>query len=242
MNTQLATTNDINNTSSILNKTIKGLAEGLTGLASSQRRDLILSVGYLFQSMLTGNFLETLIREWDKFRSEGKIKDDYQYTEQHKTCLKEMLDFLDTDKPDETRFTFLKKIFLIISTEKISDKNSLLPQQYMRICRSLTSGEILTLIGNYKIVLKGEFERNTHNVELWLKDVASASGLVHKELVSVHETNLIKKGLITERTYSDKSGFRATEYFRLTGMGYEICKFIEAYDQDISSTENVNND
>ena len=86
-------------TSSLLKRTLKHLIEGITGLASSDRRNLILSVGHLFQSMLTGKFLSILNDEWDDLRSKDRIKEDYQETEQHRTCLKEMLDFLDIDRP-----------------------------------------------------------------------------------------------------------------------------------------------
>ena len=102
-----------------------------------------------------------------------------------------------------------------------------------------TAYSLNTTFNHNSIATKGEFDKNSTNPEAWLKDVASASGLVHKELVSVHEPNLIEKGLITERTHSDRSGSRSTKYYRLTGMGVEICKYIETYEKEITVQTDV---
>jgi len=146
-------------TSDVLARTISGIAEGVTGIAASQREDLILSVGHIFQRMRAGQFLGTLKREWDKYKGKGRIKPDYESTEQHKSSLQELLSFLDKDAPDELRFSLLKKIFLIAATETASNRDSHLPLQYMQIARTLTSGEILVLNAEYTVATK--------NRQLW---------------------------------------------------------------------------
>ena len=127
------TRNASSNSSSpdMLSETIKGLAEGLTGIAASDKSVRYLSIGHLLQKFRSGRFLNELKAEWDKFREKGRIKGDYATTEQHYECLQEILDFLDTDSPDRIRFAALKEIFLTTATEMISDRESLLPQQYM---------------------------------------------------------------------------------------------------------------
>jgi hypothetical protein len=218
-------------TSSLLKRTLKHLSEGITGLASSDRKDLILSVGHLFQSMLTGRFLNTLNYEWDDLRSKGRIKEDYEETEQHRTCLKEMLDFLDSNKPDEARFSFMKKIFLMASTEKLADRDSIIPQQYMRICRELSSAEILIISSAYKFSKNKEWNKDESNASAWLKKIADDSGLVQPDLVDFYDQQLINKKLITPRKGSNKDGIHQGENCRLTGLSKHICKFIEAYDE-----------
>jgi len=115
-------------TSILLHKIEKGFVEGLFGLASSDRKDLILSLGYIFQRTRSSTFLKALLQEWERYKDKGRIKEDYISSEQHQQCLQEMLDFLDRDSPDELRFTFLKRIFLTAATEKISTRDSFLPQ------------------------------------------------------------------------------------------------------------------
>ena len=106
-------------TNEIFESTLVKMVEGLTGIGSSKKEEIILSVGHIFQRMRSGQFLSSMIKEWDNFREKGKIKDDYQYTEQHYSCLSEILEYLDKDIPDKEKFEALKKIFLVASTEKI---------------------------------------------------------------------------------------------------------------------------
>jgi len=189
----------------------------------------------ILQRIRSGNFLQTFKYEWDQFRKKGKIQDDYMQSEQHQECLQEMFDFLDKDSPDENRFSFLKKIFLTAATESVTDRNSLLPQQYMKICRTLSSGEVLVLQAAFSIAKTGEWDANDMNVQNWLKKIAERSALRYPELIEIHERNLMDKRLITPRLYSDNSGITMGKYFRLSELGYEICKFIESYEEDIAT-------
>ncbi len=217
-------------TSNLLHLTLMNLAEGLTGIAASSKKDYALSIGHILQRYRSGNFLRILMQEWNKYKEKGWIKEDYEQTEQHQTCLQEMLDFLDNDLPDKTRFEFMKKIFLVASTEETLDRESILPQQYMRICRGLKSGEILVLAGAYQMVKQESWDSNDMLAENWLENIAGISGLEHNDLVSVYEKKLIDNGLITPRTHSDRSGVIPGKYYRLTPLGYELCRFVEAYD------------
>ena len=211
-------------------KIFTDLAEGLTGIAASSKKDYALSIGYILQRYRSGNFLRIFTEEWNKFREKGRIKEGYEQTEHHQTCLQEMLDFLDQDSPDEISFSFFKKIFLVASTEEVLDRDSILPSQYMRICRNLKSGEIIVLAAVYKMVKQGGWNPDDMQAVSWLKNVAGISGLKYHDLVSVYEKKLVDNGLITPRTHSDKSGVTLGKHYRLTPLGYELCRFVEAYD------------
>jgi hypothetical protein len=139
-----------NEISEVFWKTYQALTEGMTGVLASDRKEVFLTIGYLFQRMRGGNFLKDLWETWDHFREKGKIKEDYATTEQCQASLQEILDCLDRDSPDEIRFSFLKKLFITIASEKLSNRDSFLPQQYMSIARSLTSGEIIVLLSTYR--------------------------------------------------------------------------------------------
>lgn len=102
------------NTENVIATTLTGLVEGLTGIAASSKNEWILSISHMFQKMRGGHFLSQLLKELNKYRQKGKVSDDYQYTEQHKACLQELLEFLDKDSPDEVRFRILKQKFLLL--------------------------------------------------------------------------------------------------------------------------------
>lgn len=216
-------------TGDVIKDTLQCLAEALTGIAASERKELAFSVGHIFQSLRKGQFLSAILNEWNDYRAKGRIKEDYIETEQHHACLQELLTSFDQDCPDEIRFQLLKKIFLVTATEVVSDRNSLLPYQYIRLCREMTSGEIIVLQASYKLANQENIEK-FDQANKWLRLTADTSGLIHTSLVEIYEDKLVKKHLLTDRLYSDRSGITCKPHFRLTELAYEFCKFIANYD------------
>lgn len=219
------------NTENVITTTLTGLIEGLTGIAASSKKEWILSISHMFQKMRGGQFLSQLLKEWNNYRQKGKVKNDYQFTEQHKACLQELLEFLDKDSPDEVKFKILKQIFLVAASEELSDRESFLPLQFMIIARSLTDGEVILLTTIWRISQErnGEYEEH-YGAQRWLKEVTDESGMKHQELVEIHEQGLMNKRLVTPRQLSDSSGVKVKPYFRLTNLGYEFCEFIDKYE------------
>lgn len=219
------------NTSEVLKDTIFALSEGITGIASSKKQEIILSVGHIIQRLRSVGLLDSLREEWNRFRFKGRIAEDYQFTEQHFNCLHELLDFLEKDIPDEIRFTTLKKILLVAAQELNMDRNSLLPHQFMKLCKSMNSGEVLVLLTTYDIAKRREYDVSArYGATRWLEYIADHSGLVFPELVESFETELIKKHLITDRTYGDRSGVNLGKNFRLTNLGVMFCDYVNKYE------------
>jgi len=224
-------------TSSTVSKTLTAIAEGLTGIASSERKDWILSFGHILQSIRGGRLLAVFADEWRAYRDKGKIKEDYQQSNQHQDCLQELLDFLDDGPPDSSRFTVLKKILLVAATETASKRDSVLPQQYMRIVRSLTAGELLVMLTAHSVSKAPPSIKLDHpeSAATWLDAIAKSSGLDYTELVEVHERALIEKNLLTPRVYPDRSGVSMGPYFRLTRLAHDLCTFIEKYEEPVAA-------
>lgn len=201
-------------TARMLTKSLKALVEGLTGIAASEKKRFILSVGHIFQALLKGEFLSQLIAEWNEYREKGKIKDDYQKTGQHFECLQEILDFLDNDVPDQTRFNAMKQIFLKAACEDETDRDSVIPQQFMKLCRKLSSGEIMVLGTVYRLISSdSNFPAMVHG-GLVKNAVIEKSGLKYGELVDSYRKTLIDKSLLN------------TDFW-LTPLGNDLCRFIE---------------
>lgn len=228
-------------TSGFLADTFQNLMEGITGIASSEKKEWYLSVGYLLQRTRNGRFLKTLKGEWDKYRDKGRIEDDYLDTDQHQECLQEMLDFLDNDSPDKTRFTVLKNVFLNTATEEYSSRGDLLPQQLMRICRSLNSTEVLILQACYRLHKKG-MAPSRKSARDWRIAIVQNSDLGYSDLVESNEFPLENKGLIHRRLVPDKSQFSQLGHFRLTGLGLRLCEFMAEHDQETMDQESRHND
>jgi len=220
-----------NDTFSIVRRTHKSLTEGLTGILSSKPQEWILSTGYLLQRTRAHEFLATFLKEWEKYREKGRIPDDYLKTEQHKECLLEILDYLDKALPDEITFNVLKKIFLVASIEKLSTRESLLPQHYIRIIRKLSPGAILILTTTY-LIAKDVLPKDQlidRSATVWLNKIAKRSGLLYPELVENYEDELMKYNLITARQNIGSVIFYGNRN-RLTEFGLNLCTYIENYE------------
>jgi hypothetical protein len=129
-------------------------------------------------------------------------------------------------------------VFLVAATETVSDRNSLLPYQFLRLCRGLSSGEIIVLNATYKIVKSGKVP-DVSAANQWLDIIARESGLVHASLVEIYEDELIKKQLINRRLYGDRSGVDAKPNFRLTNLGLALCEYIDSYDSSSELSKGV---
>lgn len=218
-------------TGDVFKNTLESLLHGLTGIALSNRSDVVLSISSIFQKMRGGQFLSNISNEWERYKQKDKIKDDYQFSEQHKSCLQELLEFLDKDSPNELRFRIIKQIFLVASTEEISDRDSVLPLQFMKIARSLTDGEIILIsaVWNFAKNHEGSYDEH-YSANRWLEDMKQPTGLKYKILLEIHERGLIEKRLISRRTNADQSGVQVNPNFRLTDLGYDFCQYISRYE------------
>jgi len=65
----------------------------------------------------------------------------------------------------------------------------------------------------------------------WSKEIADGSQLKLAGMVEFYEQRLIEKCLLTARVYSDRSGIRIGENFRLTDLGVRLCEFLEGLDE-----------
>jgi len=214
------------NVSDLLARTVDGVVEGFIGIASTDRKELILSVGHVLQRMRGGRFLRAFKEEWDKYKEKGRISDEFEQSEDNLDCLQELLDFIDRDVPDSRRFEAMKNLYLNIAVHSASDMPGVNLQQLMRVCRSLSSGELVVLLAAYKLgSQKTKAEWGSQVASSWLRIVADESGL-HAGLVELNEGELIKKGLLFRRTHGDGSGVTLGQHFRVTDLGVVLCEWI----------------
>lgn len=219
----------------VVNRTYNGLVAVLAGIASSDKKDWALSIGHLLQRTRGAAFLSQLLEEMNKYREKGKVKDDYFQTHQGLDCLQEILDFIDKDSPDDIRFKAMKAAFMNIASERTSSREDTLPVQIMKICRSLSSAEILVLGASYKMLKSDESKNDDKeasnlgrygSLETWTKYVTKETGLRFSELIKEPEKQLANKNLITQTFDRNPSLFPRGEFYRLTDLGHHVCVFI----------------
>lgn len=210
--------------------------DGITGFASAEKGDFAHTANRLFKSLFSNEFFDQLMLEWDFYCQKGKIDLDYTNSKPYMNSLSELLDYLDTNIPNYEVAETLKKLFFISAYKDYYEDNKLLTIEYMKIIKKLSSGELAVLFATYNLI-KGGIP-DSCNASKWLAIVAEKSNLVYKELVEVYERRLMDLGLITARLYNDGSGIDKGKYCRLTDLGYNLCKYIENYDNTYSSANN----
>ena len=202
-----------------------------TGVVSADGKDLLVSLGQFVQRARSDNFTRALLAEIKQWKDRGRVKDNYVRTDQFQTNFQELLDAIDKDLLDEQRFGVLKKILMVACSEKACGRDSVLPHEYMQVCRQLASGELLVLFFAYRATKKADFtEKRTGPAINWLKDIADNSALKHAALVEVHEEGLMARRLLTPRAQDDRSGVLLKNN-RLTDLAIGICDFISRYDE-----------
>ena len=222
-----------------LQKPTLQIAEALTGILCSDSKDWKLSAGHIVQAIIRGDLLTQLGQEIKTYQDTGKIKRDIFETDFNRASLKEIIGFIDSETPDGVRFRAMKSVFLG-SLETTADE--VLTYELMKICRQLSSMEIMILSANYNVVkgtakptAKGIEWGAAIRIEYWAQIIAEQIGHNLPEIVLQYEEHLIALKLISDRHYPiDRTrvteNFEKTQYFRLTSLGYKLCEFITKYD------------
>ena len=224
-----------NNDEKNKNKSMQELIVAATSVAASvwthNVAGVVTSLGPLLFA-LKARFLDPLKKEYTQLQGSGLIKEDYYETEQFKSGIQELFDAIENDLLDETVFNAMKKVFLITSTETESNRNDILPLEYLRLCRKMASGEIILLYDNYKIWKNNtEWKRrgSVQQLSYWVSLIAKESALKIEGIILLHEQGLIDKLLLKSRHSPGEVGIDK-ETFRLTGLGIALFEYIEKYD------------
>ncbi len=213
----------------------KGLASVLsyaTGITAAKPSDHAKAISTIIQEALKGNAWAGFFAALKSYKDNGRIKSDYFDTKQAREGIR--LIGQANDDPysiDEDILEAMKKIFVVMASEKKSDRGDTLPIALLDIAKGLGKEELLILSAAYKIDKKrtkavrvGVFQSRE-----WLESIASEIGWDVVELVEIHEESLMKKKLITPRIYADGSGASEEPHYRLSNLGYKLCEFINDY-------------
>lgn len=236
MGNEMIKLNDIRGVMEFLKQPTIKIAEALTGILASDAKDWKLSAGKIIQAAIKGNLLTQLGREMERYREEGKIKEDYLESDIKRASFKELLKFIDEEVPDEIRFRAMKSIFF----SSVGGDEESLAYELMQICKQLSSGEILILKAAYDIV-NSRLAPNMPGVQhitgdrhQWFSLIAQQIGHGLPSLVERHEAHLMELKLITKISIAygttDTSMIEPSQHFRLTPLGVRLCEFMTKYE------------
>lgn len=222
------------NPKGILSQTVENIAAGIVGISDFNRDKLILSASHLVKSLIKGKLLDGLNQEWSSYVEEGRIKADFDFSPEHYNTMAEMLDYLDNGVPNDKVFGVMRKIFFTTILEEKQEDDSLLPYEYMRIAKELSSVEILVLTTIRKMYLNEDFttSANDHTgINYFFSKIADKTGLRHIELLGQHMESLYQKDLLPGSFSSNSAASQYNKSKCPTNLGMAFCSYIEKYDE-----------
>lgn len=219
-----------------LNKPVVKIAEAVTGAFSVGKEDAILIGGRIVQGALKGNMMKQVGREIKILIEKGKIKEDYAKTKHGFQSLSEVLQFIDTDIPDEDRFDAIKAMFYFMNSKDSGANEELIGYELLKIIKSLTSIQILILKTADKIRRNGGFDQfgfkgSEMMVSGWFEQIAKSMGHNIVSIVEKEEENLVKNKLILSRIPNMEKYVRKNNA-RLSDLGVKLCEILEKYSFD----------
>lgn len=116
-----------------------------TAFAMQGGRKGVFALSHLIQATISGNAKEHFRKEYERYRDEGRIDEDYGQTTQAWECFDEALRAIDNDHPDETRTKAIRDVFLGIAQEQVTDRDDPLGYYLMKAATSLASMEVIVM-------------------------------------------------------------------------------------------------
>ena len=225
---------DKDNLESFLKQPASKIAAAITGALAQSKADAILIAGRLVQSALKGKLFEQLGREINELIETGKIPEDYADKKYGFKSLSDMLEFIDSDVPDEDRFRAVKALFFSVIANSEDEKETIRRYSIFRLVRKLESEHWLILRAIYSIITSPGYQDNPKAIHAnsWIDLIAEMVGHRVPALIENNDVFLEELRILSARTYGDKSGINPKN-LRLTELGIAICELIDEYDFEI---------
>jgi hypothetical protein len=202
------------------------IAEAITGALALGTGEAIQLGARVIQSVIKGTLFKQLGREIKDLIEAGKIKEDYANEKYSFQSLADILQFIDSEAPDEDRFLAIKALFFSIISIDATEGEKVLNYQLFKIAMGLSAGQLLILKISY------DLRKNNENIgsskDDWLTLIAKKAGHNLKALIEDDEIILIEKHLISPRLWNDKSGVDTTNA-RLTDLGIKLSSNLEKF-------------
>ena len=205
------------------------IVSGLTGVFASGSSGIVLAASRIVQGALKGRMMAQAGKEIREFIEKGKLKEDYAETKYGFQSLAELLNFIDSEAPDEDRFEAVKAMFFVLNSVDTKQSNEMLSYQLFKLSMKLSSSQLFLLKLSYVYYKEnGAFSNSSHNE--WVKIMAEKAGHQIYTLVIQDEKSLMDNGLLSERKFPDESGIHAANA-RLTDLGIKFCEYLVQYEE-----------
>ncbi|SRR5258706_2005654 len=207
---------------------VLGFLEFITGTIGTDKSDLLMASGRVAQAIFKRETIKQLGVEIFELRKKGKINEEYIESEYGKKSFIDLLKAIDEENMDPNKWEAIKKVYYFSISSDSKEKKRKKAYYLMQTCLQLKSFDIEVLSFCYqKYIIPNNGTDSINAAGDWIKLVSDGLGYDLPEFVEQSETKLINLGILTGRTYSDKSGIVKGTTFRLTNLGINLCEIIE---------------
>lgn len=207
------------------------MTAALASIVASGRSELIFATGRIVQAAYKKRLIEQVVEEIQVLVNNGKLNEDYAESPLGYQSLLELIEFIDSEAPDEDRLRAMKAMFVGVNTKGAAEHRQALMYQLMKLSRKLSGSQIRLLAAIYDASRSGHYPVSGITAATsWLTDMASRLGHGLSSLIELDEESLLKNKLITPRTHADASGID-TQNARLTDLGLKFCEALKNYDR-----------
>lgn len=181
----------------------------------------------LFKNLVSGNFFQGLISEWERLKRKGAISNDYVLKAENLETLGEILDYLETTNPKDEILNVLKKLFLLqITKEELV--NEITHREFMSTTKTLEPNDILMLMFLYENFSTTDLinKHNAKSVNDFFNYVITHSGFTHNYFVRKAVDNLAENNLIVKIEFHSLHSKGPI----FTSYGLAFCEYLNEYD------------
>jgi len=222
------------------NKPLPFIVATVTGALAAGKAGWFLAGGRIVQGMLKGRLFEQWSKEVKKLCETGRIPEDFVEKKYGFQTWVELMRIIDDESPDADRLEALKAMFFAVNKVGATEGKKIKAYQLWQIAKQLSSGELLLLRTAYlersQYASQATHPSYVSSYSNWASYMAKAIGHDSQGLIDLHEKKPTEIGLLTARTYDDRSGIDG-QNARLSELGLMFCSNIETYEIEMRALE-----
>lgn len=214
-----------------LEQPLPTIAAILTGALASGRSDAILVGGRILQAAFKGQTLKQVAQEINELKQKGKLKENYAADPLGFKSLHELIDFIDSEAPDEDRLRGMQAMFYAVNSVDTRESDHILMYELFSLAKRLSGSQVRLLSVIRQASSEPHFAGSSAmQTNEWLSNMASRLGHGLSPLVELDESVLIACKLISDRLGGTDSQSVQRTNARLTLLGFKFCEVLKNYD------------
>lgn len=204
----------------------------VTGIITEDKKEVIYSLARILKASLKGKGIKQVCKEIKILKDKNKIKGDFADSINGFKSFIDLLNFIDSENPDEEKLKAVSAMFYFLNSTNIKDEGEkFLAYKLFQIVKELNASQLLILKALYEISKENTgkelAERKMNYTDSWFHNVAEKVGHNIPELVEIEEQKLMDNGIVSKRMPNPANV--SISNARLTTLGIKLYEKLQEY-------------